>query len=55
MCCCAEEVEKTLNALGVLAKRFKASKVEEAIIAEKNGACAVMALDMIPSRIIKQG
>ena len=31
------------------------STVEEAITAEENGACAVMALDMIPSRIIKQG
>ena len=29
------------------------STPEEAIIAEKAGACAVMALDMIPSRIRK--
>lgn len=28
-----QEVEKTLNALGVLAKRFKASKIEKVIIA----------------------
>ena len=31
------------------------SSVEEAKMAEKCGACAVMALDMIPSRIRKQG
>lgn len=31
------------------------SSVEEAKIAEQAGACAVMALDMIPSRIRKQG
>lgn len=31
------------------------SSVDEAITAEKAGACAVMALDMIPSRIRKQG
>ena len=31
------------------------SSVEEAIIAENAGACAVMALDMIPSKIRKQG
>lgn len=31
------------------------SSVEEAITAENAGACAVMALDMIPSRIRKQG
>ena len=31
------------------------SSVEEAKIAEKSGACAVMALDMIPSKIRKQG
>ena len=31
------------------------SSPEEAIIAEKAGACAVMALDMIPSKIRKRG
>ena len=31
------------------------SSVEEAIIAETSGACAVMALDMIPSKIRKAG
>lgn len=31
------------------------SSVEEAIIAENSGACAVMALDMIPSKIRKEG
>jgi pyridoxal 5'-phosphate synthase pdxS subunit len=31
------------------------SSVEEAIIAERSGACAVMALDMIPSKIRKRG
>ena len=31
------------------------SSVEEAVTAENAGACAVMALDMIPSRIRKQG
>lgn len=31
------------------------SSIEEAIVAEKSGACAVMALDMIPSRVRKKG